>query len=267
MINQTTKRRAWTRLRVVLVTLSLVLVGAVGTVTMAGVASADVTPILSGSSWLSGSGVNVCASSTDTTCGGQTHVGGYSGNWWQCVELAQRLYKTEGWFTGIFPGVSVATDIYNTAAAPGNTNGFTRQANGSVSSVVPGDMLVFAGGVGAAGHVGIVSTVTDNGNGTKTLSVVNQNAYEVSSNVTWTVSTGNVSKYSYMDGHSTDTTFSVMGIVHVAGNTNGGGNLLPPSGASPIENGGFNAGTSHWATSGTANLAYYTAASGTGTNP
>ena len=203
-----------------LLALSLALVGIVG---ISGAAYADETPLLSGSAWLGGNGVNVCPPGTDKTCGGETHVGGISTNYWQCVELAQRLYKAEGWSSGVFPGVGVATDIYNTAAAPGNTNGFSRQANGSITSIVPGDMLVFSGGVGGTGHVGVVNTITGNNNGTDTVSVVNQNAYQVSSNVTWTLSTGTVSLYSYMDGSAPDTTFAVLGIVHAAGNTNSGG--------------------------------------------
>jgi len=248
-VKRSSNRNVATRLRALFLTLGLVLVGVVG---VASPASASGAPVqLAGSQWLGDDGVNVCDASTETTCGGETHVGGVSSNWWQCVELAQRLYDARGWHAGIFASVGVAHDIYDNAAS----NGFTRQADGSVTSVVPGDMLVFSGG-GGPGHVGIISTVIDNGNGTKTLAVVNQNAYEVTSNVTWNTSTKTVGKYSYMDGHSTDTTFTVMGVVHDPDNTNtvGGGTLAARAG---IRNGGFNNGTSYWTRTGSANMVAY----------
>src|SRR5690348_4446730 len=119
-------------------------------------ALADATPLVSATDWLDGHAVNVCGSSTDTTCGGETHVGGVSSNWYQCVELAQRLYYARGWYTaggGIFSGVSNAYDIYDNAASLG----MTREANGSITSIVPGDMIVHTSADGGgAGHVSIV---------------------------------------------------------------------------------------------------------------
>ena len=211
------------RLRVPVAIVVLGIMGALGATAPAQAVNAPLQ--LSGASWLGGSGVGVCGSSTITACENMGHVGGMSSNWWQCVELAQRLYDTMGWHAGIFSSVGVAADIYTNASA----SGFTRQADGAVTSVIPGDMLVFSGG-GGPGHVGIVSMITTNGNGTKTLSVVNQNAYEVISTVTWDTVAKTVSKYGYMDGHSTDTTFTVMGIVHTPGNTNTSG--TPQAGSS-----------------------------------
>jgi hypothetical protein len=212
------KRTALTRLRGLGAALGLALLVTFGVATPA--SAADAPLLKTGSSWLGGNGtsggngVPICGPSTNTTCDGQAHVGGISSNWWQCVELAQRLYTARGWRTGMFVDVGVATDIYDNAS----TNGFTRQANGSITSVAPGDMLVFSGG-GGPGHVGIIDSITDNHDGTKTLRTINQNAYEVMSNVTWNTNTNAVSKYGYMNGSSPSTTFSVMGIVHDSDNT------------------------------------------------
>lgn len=115
-----------------------------------------------GSDWLGGRGVPVCAPGTSTYCGGQLAVG----TAWQCVELAQRLYKTMGWYAqtsnGVFSvggvGIPSAYLIYDNA----NALGFTRVANGSITSLTPGDMIVHKStspGSGGAGHVAIVDTV------------------------------------------------------------------------------------------------------------
>ncbi|MGQ0778414.1 MAG: hypothetical protein ACT4NY_29070, partial [Pseudonocardiales bacterium] len=104
----------------------------------AGIAMAGAPVVLNANQWFGGAGVAVCASSTDPVCGGQQHVGGWSGNWWQCVELAQRFYQTKGWHSGIFSNVSYAYQIYDKAAALG----ITRQGNSGISSIRPGDMIV-----------------------------------------------------------------------------------------------------------------------------
>jgi hypothetical protein len=216
------KRTALTRLRGLGAALGLALLITFGVATPA---SASAPVLLSGSAWLGGNGVNVCTNNngggSDPDCGGQTQVGNVTGAYWQCVELAQRLYKARGWHSGIFNGVpSGAYQIYD-AAGDNNTNGFTRQANGSITSVTLGDMLVFADG--GSGHVGVIDAITDNHDGTKTLRTINQNAFQVMSNVTWNLGAKTVSKYGYMS-----TAFSVRGIVHAtANNTVGGGNPGP----------------------------------------
>jgi len=143
-------------------------------VAAAPVAGATAPVLASGSTWLGGNGVNVCAPSSDPVCGGQMHVGGWSANWWQCVELAQRLYQARGWHTangGVFVGVNLAYQIYDQA----NAIGMTRQANGGIGALVPGDMIVhgsdepFSQG---AGHVSIVDSVAGS-----TVNVVEQNTY------------------------------------------------------------------------------------------
>ncbi|HMH69939.1 MAG TPA: CHAP domain-containing protein, partial [Candidatus Saccharimonadales bacterium] len=163
-----TKRTAFTRFRALVVILSLALMGTIGVTTPA-YASAPV--LLSGSQWLGGNGANVCAPSTDMTCGGQAHVGGWSANWWQCVELAQRLYQMRGWHNGIFSGVNYAYQIYDRASILGMSS----QANGSIGSIVPGDMIVHGSNEpysGGAGHVSIVNSVVGS-----TINVIEQNTY------------------------------------------------------------------------------------------
>lgn len=142
-----------------------------------GSALADVKPVLLGAAWFNGSGVNVCSddngAGSDPTCGGQVHVGGVTGEWWQCVELAQRFYKTLGWYPGVFKDVSVAADIYSEASVLG----MTRQPNGKITSIVPGDMIVHGRGdkfSPNAGHVAIVNSITSSKKGLA-IHVVQQN--------------------------------------------------------------------------------------------
>jgi hypothetical protein len=177
-----------------------VLVGIVG---VAAPASASAPVLLSGSAWLNGQGVGVCDSSTDTTCEGQTHVGGISSNWWQCVELAQRLYTARGWHNGLFSNVMAATDIYDNAAS----SGFTRQANGSIGSIVPGDMIVHntAGYVdGFAGHVSIVDHVDGS-----TVYVVEQNTWNDQPRASYSFLGGTLSRAGMG---------SIKGVVHAPAN-------------------------------------------------
>ena len=148
-------------------------------------ASGYETPVLLGANWLGGSGVDVCVpagSRVYQDCGtvvnGATHVGeAYDSNgnalgYWQCVELAQRLYKKMGWAPGVFPNVGGAKQIYTNAAA-GTWSGFQAHANGSAWAPVPGDMIVedAAQGNWWAGHVSVVDWVSGG-----TIHAVEQNA-------------------------------------------------------------------------------------------
>jgi hypothetical protein len=167
------------------------------------------TVLLAGGQWFGGAGVPVCNPSW-SSCGGQAPVGQAG----QCVELAQRFYKARGWHGGIFAGVAGAIDIFSKA---GNL-GMSRQAQGSISSVVPGDMLVFSGGGTKlsdgrlAGHVAVVDSISVNADGTRTLNTVNQNAKVVRQGARW-------------HGGVVDSfwaTHSVAGIVHDPDNRGGG---------------------------------------------
>lgn len=104
-------------------------------------AAASAPVLLSGSAWLDGNGVNVCTNNNggafDPYCGGEYQIGNAT-NYWQCVELAQRLYKKRGWHAGIFANVWGAKDIYDQAGALG----MDRQSNGSIGAIVPGDMII-----------------------------------------------------------------------------------------------------------------------------
>jgi hypothetical protein len=136
-----------------------------------------------GSAWLNGHGVNVCyPSAGDGTgsCGGEAHVGGDPGppvGWWQCVELAQRLYETRGWYTassGVF-AVAKAYQIY--AWAAGDTADFTVTPNSTPHpSLTPGDMIITASSGGTnAGHVAIINKVAVKSDGSATIDAVEQN--------------------------------------------------------------------------------------------
>jgi hypothetical protein len=119
-------------------------------------------------SWLGGRGVTVYSNgSSHVHCGPGTascrsRIGPRgdvdAGMKWQCVELAQRLYITLGWYPRRF-GVAYAYQIWS--AAP--RIGMTRVPNGALwpGSIHPGDMIVWrpSGDVGFAGHVAIVDTV------------------------------------------------------------------------------------------------------------
>lgn len=172
------------------------------TVGVAGPASASSATVqLHGNAWFGGNGAPVCSGS-GSTCDGQAPVGSP----WQCVELAQRFYKQRGWYSGIFGGVSVARQIYDVALGMG----MTRQPQGSITSVVPGDMLVMGGGHTIvngvpAGHVAIVDYITTNSDGSRTVHFVNQNAVSALSQSRW--HGGTIDSF-WTDGHY------VIGIVH-----------------------------------------------------
>jgi hypothetical protein len=208
------KRTALTRLRGLGAALGLALLVTFGVATPA---SASAPVLLSGASWLGGNGVNVCSNAngggSDPDCGGQTQVGNVTGAYWQCVELAQRLYKARGWHTGIFSGVPTgAYQIYDSAAA----NGFTRQANGSITSIVPGDMIIHGTDApysGGAGHVSIVDTVV----GTA-VNVVEQNSLLGMTRATYSFSNSTLMRAN---------TGTIRGVVHAPGNTATGGNPGP----------------------------------------
>lgn len=160
--------------------------------------------LLAGSDWFGGKGVNVCDESTETTCGGETHVGGAATNWWQCVELAQRFYKAQGWHGGIFAGVSFAYQIYDNAASLG----MTKQANGSITSIVPGDMIVHDSDApysGGAGHVSIVDHITDS-----TVYVVEQNTSNDQPRATYSLANNTLTRAN---------TGTIKGVVHDPSNT------------------------------------------------
>lgn len=205
--------KARSRVRSRLARLGLVLLA--GLVLVSGPAvpasATEATVKVAGSSWLSLGGVPACAPSTNDHCGGQAHVGGVSSNWWQCVELAQRLYNAKGWYSGTFSGVMSAYQIYDNATSLG----MSRQANGSITSIVPGDMIVHTSADGGGdGHVSLVDSVSGS-----TVTVVEQNFNNTAGWGSYTLSSGSLSRSGQ----------HIAGVVHDSDNTltNGGGGSAP----------------------------------------
>ena len=182
---------------------------------------ADTAPALLGSNWVYGTGVNACSMNGyyDSTCGGDPAVGSP----WQCVELAQRLYYRRGWYTangGHFPGVGSAYQIWNKAGAMG----MTTQANGHISSIVPGDMIVHGQGTSTdAGHVAVVNYIGSDG-----VHVVEQNYGNpgAAHTAVYGFSGGTLSRTLYdSSGH----VMPIAGVVHSPNNPNTNGSSPPPA--------------------------------------
>ncbi|HEU5122321.1 MAG TPA: FG-GAP-like repeat-containing protein [Candidatus Saccharimonadales bacterium] len=141
------------------------------------------TKIIAASDWLGGSGVDVYANGSPYYVSNDYSAPAV-GMKWQCVELPQRLYKAKGWHSGFFTGVNQAFEIYDKA---GNL-GMTRQANGSITSIVPGDMIIHDSRLNGAGHVAVVDSVV----GT-TVNAVEQNGSH-SGRATYTWASGSLTR-------------------------------------------------------------------------
>lgn len=141
--------------------------------------------VVSGAGWFGGKGVNVCypATATPTSCGGESAVG--TSGWpdpWQCVELAQRFFKSRGWYAGAFGGVSYAYQIKAWAKADRN---MAWHDNNTSYVPTPGDLIVTnydtnqppptPGDSHNAGHVAVVDFVDTIDAATRLVHVVEQN--------------------------------------------------------------------------------------------
>jgi hypothetical protein len=185
--------------------------------------------LLAGTSWLSGSGVDVMSNGSDegsgTSCGGsaQNSANGITtGSKWQCTELVNRLYATKGWISSTWHGnggessPGAGDSMYGEAPSS-----LSKQPNGSISSVGPGDVvsinLFDAGSFVADGHVLIVNTSGSVTGGT--IPLVSQNAGD-GSNATVT-SSANLSNGSLTIPKSGAWTYSVIGVVHAPGSATG----------------------------------------------
>jgi uncharacterized protein YciI len=166
--------------------------------------------VLPGYDWLGGNGVDVFSNGADAgegnSCGGTSKVNGViSGEEWQCVELVDRLYLTQGWIKATWFGNGA--DMY--ALAPSN---LAKQPQGSISFLSPGDVISYQspGGV-EPGHAGIVNSVTPISLGRYEIQLVQQNGYlytaGVLSNGVLTMTTGWVKN------------FPVIGVIHHPGAT------------------------------------------------
>ncbi len=156
---------------------------------------------LSGLNWLSGGGVDVYSngSNSNSMWGDNyqlspTGVSVYTGYKWQCVELINRLYVKQGWITKRWPGNG--GEMFEKAPT-----GFHKELNGQITYMNPGDVVVSTGG---SGHVAIVNSIIDNGDGSKTVTTVNQNSVRVFLS----------SKLKNKTLASPDTSLTVKGIVH-----------------------------------------------------
>jgi CHAP domain len=180
--------------------------------------------LLAGSAWLQGigtGGVNVYSNGSDaatgSNCGGtDDYVNGVdAGGEWQCVELVNRLYLTQGWITAHWHGNG------DTLADASNLpKGLTAQPEGSITSIVPGDVVTLSDSTTGTvnddgGHAAVISAVTPKQNdpGYYTVSIVNQNqsATTYAGSATWDPGTGTLS--SEYSGYST------QDVIHAAANT------------------------------------------------
>jgi hypothetical protein len=186
--------------------------------------------VYAGSSWLGGNGVPSRsnaqweASPTGNSCGSSVYNLGASppqnGLGWQCAELAERFYATEGWTAVGGWGLVGAADIYTNAAGLG----FTSIAQGSINhitDIVPGDLLVTH--EATYGHVFIVDSVNTTAN---TINGIDQNGGDGgTSTITYNPTTKGISDGTY---------FQFSGVVHSPNDslTNGSGSgstLIPIS--------------------------------------
>jgi hypothetical protein len=128
---------------------------------------------LAASGWLGGSGVTVYSNgnSAANTYGRSTVNGVYAGDFYQCVELVNRLYLTRGWISSTWWGNG--NQLY--ANAPTT---LTKEPNGSITYLNPGDVVSFNDG--GAGHAGIVNAVSGS-----TVTLVNQNTQSVFTTITY----------------------------------------------------------------------------------
>lgn len=106
--------------------------------------------LVSGKSWLGGGGVDV--KSNGPTYLSPEPAGPY-GYRYQCVELVNRLVVSKGW-SGLIWGN--AADFFGNAAA----QSFDKHRSGDGYIPVPGDIMVWRGGLKGWGHVGVVRDVS-----------------------------------------------------------------------------------------------------------
>jgi hypothetical protein len=166
------------------------------------------TVLLSGSGWLNGSGVNVYSNGSDSDCDSGVDappINGVSpGTEWQCVELINSLYLTQGWIKTVWSGNG--NQMYANAPAS-----LSKQPQGDITGVAPGDVVSYS--YGEYGHAAVVDTVSGD-----SVTLVNQNAGDTQASV-----------YSYetLSGGSLSDPWSgytPIGVVDAPGTATGSGN-------------------------------------------
>lgn len=199
---------------------------------------------LSGSSWLNGGGVNVCnngSSPTDNygaSCfpmtggpggGGCSSGNVFAGEEWQCVEMVNRLYLTEGWTRATWYGDG-DTLIQKVPS------GLTEEGNGHISYLNPGDVITLTDSTYSqpnddGGHGAIVNSVTTSGV-TTTVNIINQNAQQVNSSAyiqSGSFSSGNVTLHM-----NAWTGYNVQAVVHHPTSGGSGGSVPVATGGPGI---------------------------------
>jgi hypothetical protein len=187
-------------------------------------------PTSSTGSWaIPGGGVNVFSNGSshegtgvDCTSGTSTVNGKAAGEKWQCVEFINRLYLTKGWISSTWRG-DAGPAFYDNA--PSN---LTKQTNGAVSYLGPGDVVVinvFFDGSSDGGHALVVNDNSHVSSGT--VNLVSQNSgFDTNSEpvVSGTIRNGSVT----VGGGGGGYTYSTVGVVHApsggsSGSSGGGG--------------------------------------------
>jgi hypothetical protein len=186
-----------------------------------------------GQSW----GFNNCGGTDDYVNGAD------AGGEWQCVEFVNRYYLTKGWTSAHWFGNG------NTLKDNLPSSKFTYTANGSITKIVPGDVVTLDDG--GYGHAGVVSSVDPT---TNQVTIANQN---IGNTVTITVNYNPTAKTlaSELSGYST------QGVIHTSDNTasgigTSGGTATTPSG-NLLLNADFGEGTGNWYTYGGTNFTTY----------
>ena len=181
-------------------------------------------PTASTGSWvIPGGGVDVFSNGPSDEGTGSDCVHGQSivnkvdaGEMWQCPEFVNRLYLTKGWISSAWTG-NAGEPMWN--STPVN---LSKQANGSVSYLGPGDVViinVYLNGSFEGGHALVVNDSSQVTSGT--VNLVSQNSGSLTNSepvVSGTLSNGSVTVGGGGDGWS----YSTIGIVHAPGGASTG---------------------------------------------
>ena len=178
--------------------------------------------LLEPTAWLDGKGVAVRSNDPyeglGTDCKPypkyQSKVGGVlAGEEWQCVELVNRLWLTKGWIDTTWFG-EAGPGFFDRHPKGVNGVNLSAEKNGSISTLKPGDIVVYE-----EQHVGIVNAVQGN-----TVQLVSQNS-------------GSLKRtYLYVEGNLKSGTLSglpdgsVYGVVHAPLSST---TMTTPPGTSP----------------------------------
>ena len=183
--------------------------------------------LLAATSWLGGGGVDVMSNGADQGTAKEcsnalSRVGSVTaGERWQCVELVNRLYLTRGWIASAWTGDG--GQLF--ATAPAN---LTKQANGSITSVSPGDVVSIRerhnGKLRPHGHVAVINT--DGTVTSGTIPLVNQNGGSKGDALVTSYATLSGGKLTLPGGSGWS--YVVVGVVHAPLDTTDGVRDLRP---------------------------------------